>query len=54
MTEYEFASTTFSADETVDIPDAAVGVTVSTFGDLDEHGVITARYLVPTDGGRDD
>lgn len=46
MPEYEYANEMFDPDEeTVDLPDDAEGITVSTFGDY-AH----VRYLKPVEG----
>lgn len=42
MKEYEYHFVMFPSDETVDIPDEAVGITCDSFGD---NG--TVRYLTP-------
>lgn len=49
MTEYGYRSKAFQPGkgETVSIPDNAIGVTVSTFGDPETDGHVHARYLVP-------
>lgn len=49
MTEYEYVFEMFDQDDTVDVPDEAVGVTVDSFSDS-----ATVRYLLPVedDDGR--
>lgn len=60
MPEYEYVKKQFcpsgandQVPETVEIPDVAIGVTLSTWGDPesehDEKAFVTAEYLVPED-----
>jgi len=50
MTEYRYEKVSAALDETVDIPEDAIGVTTTTFGGADLPEVFTARYLVPVEG----
>lgn len=48
MAEYAYVHESFDEDDTVDIPDQALGVTVETFGKLGKPGMtVHVRYLLP-------
>jgi fibrillarin-like rRNA methylase len=47
MSYFEYRKKHFQKGEAVDLPDAATGVTVSSFGDVEGDGVITVEFLVP-------
>lgn len=52
MTEYTYVHEMFHFEdgETIDVPDAAIGVTVQSFGTLTGGGTVaTVRYLLPAD-----
>lgn len=51
MPEYEYRHVTFGQEESVWIPEDAIGVTTSTFGDFQGGINVHVRYLVPTEDG---
>lgn len=46
MPEYAYQMASFDPEETVDLPEDAVGVTLDTFGDR-----VFVRYLLPVGEG---
>lgn len=51
MTEFEYRHDSFAPEETIEIPDGAIGVTVETFGGAELPELVHVRYLVPVNGG---
>jgi hypothetical protein len=44
---FQYRKEHFQKGEGIELPDGAVGVTVSSFGNTEKNGVITVEYLVP-------